>query len=116
VFYAAPELDRALASSVTAGARQLVIDLSAATFVDSTALHVLLHAARQLDGKEDGVIVAAPDPNVRRVFGITGFDRLSASSTSAPSAARLQHAHDGDLVHQPRARGTRFELTLPRSD
>jgi anti-sigma B factor antagonist len=87
--YTAPELDRALASSVTAGARRLVVDLSAATFVDSTALHVLLRAARQLDGKEGELIVAAPDPNVRRVFGITGFDRLFSTVFSLSDVSVL---------------------------
>jgi anti-sigma B factor antagonist len=86
--YTAPELERALASSVTAGARQLVVDLSGATFVDSTALHVLLRAARQLD-KEGELIVAASDPNVRRVFGITGFDRLFSIVSSLSDVSVL---------------------------
>jgi anti-sigma B factor antagonist len=77
--YTAPELERALAGPLTKGAMQLVVDLTEASFVDSTVLHVLLRAARQLDGTEGELIVAAPDPNVRRVFGITGFDRLFPS-------------------------------------
>jgi anti-sigma B factor antagonist len=88
--FTAPELERALAEPLTNGAVQLVVDLAAATFVDSTALHVLLRVARQLDGKEDELIVVAPDPNVRKAFEITGFNRFfavvsSLSTVSVPS-------------------------------
>jgi anti-sigma B factor antagonist len=85
--YTAPELERALASSVPEGAKQLVVDLSGTTFVDSTALHVLLRAARQLDGKEGDLTVVAPDPNVRKVFEITGFNRLFSVVCSLPTAS-----------------------------
>ena len=74
--YTAPELERAITAPLTAGATQLVVDLSGATFVDSTALHVLLRAAQHLDGAAGELIVVVPDPNVRKVFEITGFDRL----------------------------------------
>lgn len=83
--YTAPELERALASSVTEGATQLVVDLSGATFIDSTALHVLLRAARELEGREGELIVVVPDPKIRKVFEITGFDRLFSLVSSLPT-------------------------------
>ena len=72
------------------GATQLVVDFTLATFIDSTALHVLLRAARQLNGKEGELVVVAPDPNVCKVFEITGLNRLfavesSLSTVSVPS-------------------------------
>jgi anti-sigma B factor antagonist len=87
--YTAPVLERALAGPLTEGATQLIVDLSETAFVDSTALHVLLRAARQLD-RQPGLIVVVPDPNIRKAFEITGFDRLfpvvsSLSSVSAVS-------------------------------
>jgi anti-sigma B factor antagonist len=86
--HTAPELERALAAGLAEGATQLVVDLSGAPFVDSTALHVLLRAARQLDCPTGGLIVVVPDANVRRVFEITGFDRrLSVVSSSADVSA-----------------------------
>jgi anti-sigma B factor antagonist len=87
--YTATELERALASSVTEGAAQLVVDLSGATFIDSTALHVLLPAARQLERAAGELIVVVPDPNVRKVFEITGFDRLFAVVSSLPTVSVL---------------------------
>jgi anti-sigma B factor antagonist len=80
--YTAPELERALAEPLTEGATQLVVDLSEATFVDSTALHVFLCAARQLDREAGELIVVVPDPNVRKVFEITGLNRFFAVVSS----------------------------------
>ena len=86
----APELERALAGPLAEGATQLVVDLSEVTFVDSTALHVFLRAARQLDREAGELIVVVPDPNVRKVFEITGVGRFfsvvsSLSIVSVPS-------------------------------
>jgi anti-anti-sigma factor len=58
--------------------------------VDSTALHVLLRAARQLDREAGELIVVVPDPNVRKEFEITGVGRFfsvvsSLSMVSVPS-------------------------------
>jgi anti-sigma B factor antagonist len=82
-----PELERALAAPVTEGVTQLVVDLSGATFIDSTALHILLRAARQLDPKGGELIVVVPDPNVRKVFAITGFDRLFSVVPAMPTVS-----------------------------
>jgi anti-sigma B factor antagonist len=87
--YTAPEFERALASSVTEGPTQLLVDFSGATFIDSTALHVLLRAARQLDREAGELIVVVPDPNVRKVFEITGFDRLFSVVSSLPTVSVL---------------------------
>jgi anti-sigma B factor antagonist len=88
--YTAPELERALAGPLAEGTARLVVDLSEATFVDSTALHVILRAARQLDRESGELIVVVPDPSVRKVFEITGLDRFfavvsSLSPVSVPS-------------------------------
>lgn len=77
--YTAPELERALAGPLAEGTTHLVVDLCEATFVDSTALHVLPRAARQLDREASELIVVVPDPNVRKVFEITGVGRFSRS-------------------------------------
>jgi anti-sigma B factor antagonist len=88
--YTAPELERALAGPLAEGTTQLVVDLSEATFVDSTALHVVLRVARQMDREAGELIVVVPDPNVRKVFEITGVGRFfsvvsSLSTVSVPS-------------------------------
>src|SRR5271168_254688 len=57
----APQLKWALLDSAQAGHRQLIVDLSQATFMDSTALGVLIGVNRSLDaGARLAVVCAAP--------------------------------------------------------
>lgn len=74
--YTAPAVDRELEGAVGAGARTLIVDLGAATFVDSTFLGVLLRWLGRLreHGGELGVVCS--DPNLRKIFEITGLDRM----------------------------------------
>ena len=85
--YTAPDLERTLAEAVAEAPAQLVVDLSEASFVDSTALQVLLRAARQLAQQEGVLTVVVPDPTVRRVFEITGFDRVFPVVSSLPAVS-----------------------------
>src|SRR5262249_41197477 len=58
------------------GVPQLVIDLSDATFIDSSALGVLVGAlkrVREADGQLDIVLPTSP---LRRIFEITMLDRV----------------------------------------
>jgi anti-sigma B factor antagonist len=72
----APELREQLARLVTEGARTVVVDLAAVTFVDSTALSVLVSALKRLRQADGDLQLEAPSPSVRRVFEITGLTRL----------------------------------------
>jgi anti-sigma B factor antagonist len=56
--------------------RAVQIDLAAVTFIDSTALAVLVDAWRQAEERGVTLCVLHPAPNVRRVLDITGLDRL----------------------------------------
>ena len=80
--FTAPELDRALLASY--GARSVVVELSACTFVDSAALGVLLAADRRL--AKAPLSVVATSKETRLPFELTGLDRelpLHASLASA---------------------------------
>ena len=71
------ELDIAATSAVrscvdeAAGRRGLVLDLSGATFVDSSMLKELLRASAELDRYETTLVLAGITPAVRRVFELT---------------------------------------------
>ena len=55
--------------------RTIVVDLTETTFLDSTMLHVLLSARSELrDGRR--LLLVTNDATVKRVFEITGTDRL----------------------------------------
>jgi anti-sigma B factor antagonist len=69
----APKLKWALADLLEAGCTQLVIDLSLVTFIDSTALGVLVGAHRSLaSGVRMGI--ACTHPDVLNIFELTGLD------------------------------------------
>jgi len=58
----------------TTGAVRLVVDLTDCTFLDSSAVRVLLHEAA---GRDDGTYaVVAPDPGVRKALEIAGVETM----------------------------------------
>jgi anti-sigma B factor antagonist len=69
----APRLKWMLVDSLETGHSQLVIDLSLATFMDSTALGVLVAVKRKLDDGERLVIVCVR-PDVLKIFEYAGMD------------------------------------------
>lgn len=70
----APRLRWALFDLADSGRRRIVVDLSPATFMDSTALGVLLSFRRTL--APDGVLlVAAPNAAILKLFEVTHVDQ-----------------------------------------
>jgi anti-sigma B factor antagonist len=74
--YTAPEFKEELISVIDAGPPGLVVDLSGTTFIDSTTLGVLVSGLKRLrpDGRQLALVV--PDRNIRKIFDITGLDRV----------------------------------------
>jgi anti-sigma B factor antagonist len=69
----APALKWALLDSAQDGHGQLVVDLSLATFMDSTALGVLIGVQRSLDAG-GGVAIVCTAPAILSVFEVSGMD------------------------------------------
>lgn len=69
----APNLKWALVDSLDAGYRQLVVDLTHVTFMDSTALGVLVGVNRSLDVGARMSIVCV-HANVLKIFELSGMD------------------------------------------
>lgn len=85
--YTAPAFERALAVLLDEGARELVVDLVAATFVDSTFLGVLIGAHKRLARVGGRLSVVCADPKLAKVFAITGLDRVFPIHDSLADAA-----------------------------
>jgi anti-sigma B factor antagonist len=76
--YAAPRIRSDLATALGAEA-PLVIDLSQATFIDSTIVGVLLEGLAESEKLERPLLLLLPDdsaPEVHRLFELTGLDAL----------------------------------------
>ena len=72
----APELNNRLGEVIDDGPVAVVLDLTNATFLDSTALGILLGAMKRLRSSGGGFRVVAPRSEIRRIFEITLLDRV----------------------------------------
>jgi anti-sigma B factor antagonist len=78
-YAASPQLRERIAAHIKAGRRRLVIDLSAATFIDSTTIGVLMGAVtklREAGGGSLQIVCADENAKVLRIFEITGVDSM----------------------------------------
>jgi len=73
---------RALQDCVAQGARRLVIDLSATTFVDSSGLGALVSALRKLPGP-GSLVLRGVTPPVERALRLARLDRILVLEPSA---------------------------------
>lgn len=71
----APELRSAVDAALSAGARDVWIDLSATEFMDSAGLHVLLETRARLAAVRGRFALICADGAVRHVLRISGVDR-----------------------------------------
>jgi anti-sigma B factor antagonist len=73
---AAPDLRRHVDQAIRHGATRLILDLTDATFVDSTTLGILVSALKRLRPRGGRVAVQCPHHDIRTVFEITGIERM----------------------------------------
>ena len=89
--YTAPKLRDKISELVGEGHHQLLIDMAAVDFLDSTGLGVLvgrLKAVRMLEGVMRVVIT---NPRVLRNFQITGLEKIfTIDSTAADAVAAVK--------------------------
>jgi anti-sigma B factor antagonist len=74
----APELRDRLHEVISGDSPLLVVDLLGVTFIDSTALAVLIEALKQSDAKGATMRIVATEPRILKVFAITGLTEIFA--------------------------------------
>ncbi len=74
--YTAPAFKEHMTGAIEAGKQQVVVDLSEATFIDSTTLGVLVGGEKRLRGGGGSIALVCPDAGIRKIFEITGLDRV----------------------------------------
>jgi anti-sigma B factor antagonist len=96
-FQATPSLREWVATRIAAGGRRLLVDLSTATFIDSTAIGVLVGAAKRLQDAGDSLVVVCPESNrrVRRIFDIAGVENVITLYPSREEALSALAATEG---------------------
>ena len=74
--YSAPQFKEVLLNGIEGGARRVIVDLSDVTFIDSTALGVLVSGAKRVRPRNGNLDIVCTDENIIRIFEITGLDRI----------------------------------------
>lgn len=78
------------AERVFADAKDLIIDLSETTFIDSSLIHALFKADETAKATGCGFIVQTGDnPQINRLLTITGVNRELATAATRPEALEL---------------------------
>jgi anti-sigma B factor antagonist len=70
---AAPQLSAILTMGVAGSSRTVVLDMTGATFVDSTALGVVIRSADELKGVGKSLFIVAPEGPVSRLLELTNL-------------------------------------------
>jgi len=93
--YVAPEFKRRLANTIEAGKTRIVVDLTDAAFMDSTALGVLIGAHKRLRVRGGALAVASEQPTILRILELTGMDQvLDLYATAGEALAGLDRSAD----------------------
>ena len=74
--FTAPELKQVLAESIEGGRIRIIVDLTDTTFLDSTALGVLIGAVKRLRSRDGALAIVNIDENIAKTFEITGLDQI----------------------------------------
>lgn len=72
----APQLESRLLQLATDGANHVTVDMAETDFIDSTGLHALIVAVKQIRGSGGDLIVRAPSPSTARLLQLSGFDSV----------------------------------------
>jgi anti-sigma B factor antagonist len=74
--YTAPEFKQQLLDVVGQGAKNVVVDLTETTFIDSTTLGVLVGGVKRLRPAGGQLSIVSSDRNITKIFEITGLNRV----------------------------------------
>ena len=69
----APALKEGLLELADEGVERVVVDMAQTEFIDSTGLHALVVAVRQLRELGGDLVVKSPSPNAARVLELSGL-------------------------------------------
>ena len=95
--YTAPEFKQQLLEVIGQGGKNVIVDFSNTTFIDSTTLGVLVGGVKRLRTNDGQLSLVCSDRNITKIFEITGLDRVftiyptreeavSKASSTQPSA------------------------------
>src|SRR5690242_8613356 len=97
--FTAPELKQVVTDAIESGERRVVIDLTDVSFLDSTALGVLIGAVKRLRSRGGALAIVNTEPSITKTFEITGLDQIFTILPGRDEAlAALDDAVEGDAA------------------
>ena len=97
--FTAPELKQVITEVIENGERRVAIDLSEVSFLDSTALGVLIGAVKRLRSRGGALAVVNTDSSIAKTFEITGLDQIfTIVASRAEALEALDDAIEGDAA------------------
>lgn len=93
--FTAPELKARLVDVLDANSVRIVIDLTHTTFLDSTALGVLIGTVKRLRTVDGRLVIVNTDSAIAKTFEITGLDQIfTIRGTRKEAIAALEDSSD----------------------
>jgi anti-sigma B factor antagonist len=74
--YTAPDFKQKLLEVIGQGGKDVVVDFSNTTFIDSTTLGVLVGGVKRLRPNGGQLSLICADRNITKIFEITGLDKV----------------------------------------
>jgi len=74
--YTAPEFKQKLLEVIGQGGKNVIVDFTDTTFIDSTTLGVLVGGVKRLRSNDGQLSLVCSDRNITKIFEITGLDRV----------------------------------------
>ncbi|HEX6076874.1 MAG TPA: STAS domain-containing protein [Micromonosporaceae bacterium] len=94
--YTAPRLKERLLELVADGTRQIVVDLEAVEFLDSTGLGVLVGGLRRIRAQGGHLMLVSGQERILKIFRITGLAGFFDIYPSVEAAIRPDSRDIGD--------------------
>ena len=82
------------------GTGAVVVDLSETSFIDSTALSVLVRETKRLEGRGQVLAVVTNDPRTRRVVEVTGLGRSLHTYATLQDALNVLMSQPSSVIAQ----------------
>jgi anti-sigma B factor antagonist len=90
--YTAPEFKQQLLDVIAQGGKDVVVDFTNTTFIDSTTLGVLVGGVKRLRSNDGQLSLVCSDRNITKIFEITGLDRVFTIYPTREEAISGLHA------------------------
>jgi anti-sigma B factor antagonist len=93
--YTAPLFKQAVVNLVSEGNKDVIIDLSGVTFMDSSGFGTLLGATRRLRPTGGGLHLAGPNSTIQRMLRLTRLDSIMRIYDSPEEAVKAIGSSSG---------------------